>query len=46
MTDLPPPPQRARFHAMTEGTQEDWMVIASHSWAFARDLPGRIMSYL
>jgi predicted HD phosphohydrolase len=43
---MPDRPERARFHAMTEGTQEDWMTISSHSWAFTRDLPTRIMAHL
>lgn len=39
-------PARARFHAMTEGTQEDWMVIATQAMAFARDLPARILAHM
>jgi predicted HD phosphohydrolase len=39
-------PTRARFHAMTEGTKEDWAIIASHAWAFTRDLPERILAHL
>jgi predicted HD phosphohydrolase len=46
MSEPPTPATRARFHAMTEGTQEDWMVIASHSWAFTRDLPRRVLAHL
>jgi predicted HD phosphohydrolase len=40
------PPRRAQFHAMTEGTQEDWMAIAACSWAFTRDLPARILAHM
>jgi predicted HD phosphohydrolase len=40
------PSARARFHAMTEGTQEDWGIIASHAMTFARDLPARILTHL
>jgi predicted HD phosphohydrolase len=37
---------RAKFHAMTEGTQEDWLVIAAHSVAHARELPSRLLAHL
>jgi predicted HD phosphohydrolase len=37
---------KAKFHVMTEGTQEDWGVIATHSVAFARELPQRILAHL
>ncbi len=39
-------PTKARFHAMTEGTQEDWMAIASASLTFTRDLPARILAHM
>jgi predicted HD phosphohydrolase len=38
--------ERAKFHAMTEGTQEDWRIIASHSVAHSRDLPSRLLAHL
>jgi predicted HD phosphohydrolase len=38
--------QQAKFHAMTEGTQEDWGIIASHSIAYSRDLPARLIAHL
>ncbi len=37
---------RARFNAMTEGTAEDWDIIASHLIPFAAKLPDRIMAHL
>jgi predicted HD phosphohydrolase len=40
------PPARAKFHEMTEGTQEDWGIIATQAIAFARDLPGRVMAHM
>jgi predicted HD phosphohydrolase len=45
MTDLPPE-RRARFHQMTEGTQEDWMAIASSAIAFNKRLPDRVLAHL
>lgn len=36
----------AKFHAMTEGTKEDWMAIAGHAAEFGRALPGRILAHL
>jgi predicted HD phosphohydrolase len=38
--------RRAQFHAMTEGTQEDWRVIEAHAVAHSRDLPSRLMAHL
>lgn len=38
--------QRAKFHAMTQGTQEDWLVIASHSIAHSKELPVRLMAHM
>lgn len=43
---MPPPGDRARFHVMTEGTQQDWDIIAAHARAFARDLPARITAHM
>ncbi len=40
------PHDRAQFHAMVDGTQEDWMKIAVASAAFNRDLPGRVLAHL
>jgi predicted HD phosphohydrolase len=37
---------RAKFHAMTESTQEDWAVIAAASAQYGRELPERIVSHL
>ena len=38
--------ERAHFHEMTEGTQEDWMIIAKSAMAFNRTLPDRVLSHL
>ena len=40
------PHDRAQFHAMVDGTQEDWMKIAAASVAFNRELPGRVLAHL
>jgi predicted HD phosphohydrolase len=40
------PQDRAQFHAMAQGTQEDWMKIASASAEFNRDLPNRVLTHL
>src|ERR1700744_1393287 len=37
---------RAKFHAMTEGTAEDWQVIAKNAVAFGRSLPTRVLDHL
>ncbi len=37
---------RAKFHAMTEGTQEDWAIIAGASAQYGRELPERIVTHL
>ena len=37
---------RAKFHAMTEGDQADWMIIAAASVEFSRALPQRIVDHL
>ncbi len=37
---------RAKFHAMTEGTAEDWGVIARAAAEFQRGLPDRILQHL
>lgn len=47
MTDLAAPPiERAQFHAMTEGTAEDWSVIARAHHEYARALPDRVLDHL
>jgi predicted HD phosphohydrolase len=38
--------RRATFTAMTEGTAEDWSVIAQHSVAFSAALPDRVLAHL
>jgi predicted HD phosphohydrolase len=37
---------RAQFHAMTEGTQEDWATIASAAGPFNKELPTRVLAHL
>ena len=37
---------QAKFTAMTEGTQEDWMAIAGHAAEFGRGLPKRLIAHL
>jgi predicted HD phosphohydrolase len=37
---------QAKFHAMTEGTAEDWQAIAAANGAFARELPDRLLAHL
>ena len=37
---------RAKFHAMTEGTQEDWMEIGMAAMPHRGELPDRIMAHL
>jgi predicted HD phosphohydrolase len=37
---------RAQFTAMTEGTQEDWTLIASQYGGFAKGLPDRVLDHL
>ena len=38
--------RRATFHAMTEGTAEDWGIIAHHNLEFAAGLPDRVLAHL
>jgi predicted HD phosphohydrolase len=38
--------ERAQFHAMTEGTAEDWRRIAAVFTPFANGLPDRILGHL
>ena len=37
---------QAKFHAMTEGTPEDWRAIAMASVEFGRGLPDRLLAHL
>jgi predicted HD phosphohydrolase len=37
---------RATFRAMTEGTQADWLKIASAAVDFNKDLPDRVLAHL
>ena len=39
-------PARAKFHAMTEGTQADWMAIGAASAPHRGELPDRLMAHL
>ncbi len=41
-----PPTQRAKFRAMTEGTQEDWMAIAGAFAPFAASGGKRVLDHL
>jgi predicted HD phosphohydrolase len=45
MTHLPPA-RRAAFHQMTEGTQEDWMIIGGTAMEFNVGLPDRVLAHL
>jgi predicted HD phosphohydrolase len=38
--------ERAQFHSMEEGTQEDWAIIARDYVGFAAGLPDRVLSHL
>jgi len=37
---------RAKYHAMKDGTQEDWDIIVKHGAPFQKDLPNRIVTHL
>ena len=37
---------RAKFHAMTEGTRDDWQLIGGEMQRFANRLPDRILAHL
>ena len=41
-----PQTESAQFHAMTEGTAEDWAIISRSLEPFARELPTRVLSHL
>jgi predicted HD phosphohydrolase len=36
---------RAQFHAMTEGTREDWTKISAAAQGFNRELPDRVLAH-
>jgi predicted HD phosphohydrolase len=38
--------ERAKFHQMTDGTQDDWMVIVKNAMAFNQKLPERVLAHL
>src|SRR5205085_11611510 len=38
--------ERAQFHAMVEGTREDWTRIATAAQGFNRELPDRVLAHL
>jgi predicted HD phosphohydrolase len=46
MTDEALMEQSAKFHTMTEGTQEDWDIIMSHNVPFARNGGARVLDHL
>ena len=39
-------PARAKFHAMTEGTQGDWMAIGAAAAPHRGELPDRLMAHM
>lgn len=39
-------PKLASFHAMAEGTAEDWSIIAGHQIEFFMGLPDRVLDHL
>lgn len=39
-------PERARFRAMTDGTAEDWAIIAAHAGPYSRGLAARVIDHL
>jgi len=46
MTDPNTPENRAKFRQMTEGTREDWMIIAGNAMQFNRGLADRVLAHL
>jgi predicted HD phosphohydrolase len=40
------PTDRAQFHAMAQGTQEDWTKIAVAAQSFNKELPERVLTHL
>lgn len=41
-----PNERRAHFHQMTEGTEDDWMIIFGNALAFNKALPDRVLAHL
>jgi len=41
-----PQTESAKFHAMTEGTADDWAIIGKSMAPFVKDLPNRVLSHL
>ena len=46
MTHGDPAAPKARFHAMTEGTQEDWAIIGGEALKLYAGLPDRVLAHL
>jgi predicted HD phosphohydrolase len=46
MTDTTAPPALAKFHAMVDGTQDDWNIIAEHAINSFVGLPERLLAHL
>ena len=40
------PTDRAQFHAMVDGTQEDWMKIGMSAMSFNKGLADRVIAHL
>lgn len=45
-TSAPMPSELAKFHAMVDGTAEDWSLIAASDAEFFKGLPDRLLSHL
>jgi len=46
MSDVKEKESRAKFSAMTEGTQEDWGLIVEHAMEFNKGLADRVLKHL
>jgi len=46
MADIDQMEQTAKFHSMTEGTQEDWDIIMTHLRPFSRNGGARVLDHL
>jgi predicted HD phosphohydrolase len=46
MADGHKPGDQAKFHAMTEGTADDWAIIVEHSKVFNKGLAKRVLEHL
>jgi predicted HD phosphohydrolase len=46
MTETKPAPARATFHAMTEGTAQDWQTISTHFLDFGTRLTDRVLDHM